>query len=134
MRTSAIQQELLTWPQNGYLILRGFFSGERMDAVNAQIEELLNQDQIGYNYSGVKLMNAWEDSEAVNGIFRDPALTQILSFLLGKTVVPFQTINFLKGSQQKAHSDSIHMTTQPPGYLIASWIAFRTSAGNFKNF
>ena len=29
-----------------------------------------------------------------------------------------------KGSQQAAHSDSIHMTTYPLGYLTAAWIAF----------
>jgi len=43
--------------------------------------------------------------------------------LLNKNVVPFQTINFIEGSGQKAHSDSIHMTTYPLGYLIAAWIA-----------
>ncbi|MGZ5134428.1 MAG: phytanoyl-CoA dioxygenase family protein [Flavitalea sp.] len=37
--------------------------------------------------------------------------------------MPFQTINFLNGSQQSAHSDSIHMTTYPLGYLVAAWIA-----------
>ena len=41
--------------------------------------------------------------------------------MMGKKVIPFQTINFVVGSEQRAHSDSIHMTTyQPPGYLIAS--------------
>jgi ectoine hydroxylase-related dioxygenase (phytanoyl-CoA dioxygenase family) len=37
---------------------------------------------------------------------------------------PFQTITCHKGSQQGAHSDSIHMTTYPIGYLTAAWIAF----------
>jgi ectoine hydroxylase-related dioxygenase (phytanoyl-CoA dioxygenase family) len=46
-----------------------------------------------------------------------------LNFILDKEVVAFQTINFIEGSQQRAHSDSIHMTTYPLGYLIAVWIA-----------
>ena len=37
---------------------------------------------------------------------------------------PFQTISSHKGSQQLPHSDSIHMTTYPIGYLSACWIAF----------
>ena len=45
------------------------------------------------------------------------------SFILDKKVLPFQTINFLKGSEQQAHSDSIHMSTFPQGYLIAAWFA-----------
>ena len=32
-------------------------------------------------------------------------------------------MNFIHGSEAKAHSDSIHMTTEPLGYLIAVWIA-----------
>ncbi|HET6989817.1 MAG TPA: phytanoyl-CoA dioxygenase family protein, partial [Bacteroidia bacterium] len=28
-----------------------------------------------------------------------------------------------KGSNQETHSDSIHMTTEPQGYLIATWMA-----------
>ena len=35
-----------------------------------------------------------------------------------------QTIASHKGSQQGVHSDSIHMTTYPLGYLTAAWIAF----------
>ena len=37
---------------------------------------------------------------------------------------PFQTITSHKGSQQQEHSDSIHMTTYPIGYLTAAWVAF----------
>jgi ectoine hydroxylase-related dioxygenase (phytanoyl-CoA dioxygenase family) len=37
---------------------------------------------------------------------------------------PLQTIAAHKGSQQGLHSDSIHMTTYPLGYLTAAWIAF----------
>src|SRR3569833_2090164 len=37
---------------------------------------------------------------------------------------PLQTIASHKGSQQPDHSDSIHMTTYPLGYLTAAWIAF----------
>ena len=37
---------------------------------------------------------------------------------------PLQTIASHKGSQQGVHSDSIHMTTYPIGYLTAAWIAF----------
>jgi ectoine hydroxylase-related dioxygenase (phytanoyl-CoA dioxygenase family) len=54
----------------------------------------------------------------------------LLSFLLGRRVVPFQSLNFTEGSEQRAHSDSIHMTTEPPGYLIATWIALEDIAAD----
>jgi len=62
-------------------------------------------------------------SATIRAITYDQRLTDLLSFLLDKEVVPFQTINFVHGSNQRAHSDSIHMTTYPLGYLIAVWIA-----------
>ena len=50
---------------------------------------------------------------------------------MGKKVLPFHTIHFIEGSEQKAHSDSIHMTTEPEGYLTAAWVALEdTHAGN----
>lgn len=56
---------------------------------------------------------------------------RILNFLMGKKIVPFQTINFIQGSEQRPHSDSIHMTTEPEGYLIAVWTALEdTDASN----
>jgi ectoine hydroxylase-related dioxygenase (phytanoyl-CoA dioxygenase family) len=55
--------------------------------------------------------------------FRRPDQLDFLSFLLGRKVIPFQTLGFTQGSEQRAHSDSIHMTTEPPGFLIAAWIA-----------
>ena len=53
----------------------------------------------------------------------DPELLRLLSFLIGREAALFQTINFFLGSQQSAHSDSFHMTTEPPGYLAAIWVA-----------
>ncbi|MEM8524359.1 MAG: phytanoyl-CoA dioxygenase family protein [Bacteroidota bacterium] len=50
-------------------------------------------------------------------------ILSILNLLMGKEVELFQSINFLTASQQRTHSDSIHMTTFPYGNLIAIWIA-----------
>jgi ectoine hydroxylase-related dioxygenase (phytanoyl-CoA dioxygenase family) len=47
----------------------------------------------------------------------------LLDFILNRQTKPFQTINFTRGSQQNTHSDSIHMTTEPLGYLLAIWVA-----------
>lgn len=53
-----------------------------------------------------------------------PEVLRITNLLFGRKSIPFQTIIGHKGSQQAAHSDAIHMTTYPLGYLIAAWIAF----------
>ncbi|WP_192821894.1 phytanoyl-CoA dioxygenase family protein [Rufibacter sp. LB8] len=118
-----IKEQILQWPTNGYLILDKFFDHKTVDLVNQEIDLLLEQKQVDFNYTNRKIMFAFRQSAAIKQVVYTPQLLQILNFLMGKKVVPFQTINFLKGSEQKAHSDSIHMTTYPLGYLVAVWIA-----------
>ncbi|MBX2891244.1 MAG: phytanoyl-CoA dioxygenase family protein [Saprospiraceae bacterium] len=108
----------------GYTVLERFFPQEDTDALNEEVDALLKTGKAEFNFTGRKIFNLWESSRlADERFFRRPELTQMLSFLLGKKVVPFQSLNFTLGSEQRAHSDSIHMTTQPPGYLIAAWVA-----------
>jgi hypothetical protein len=109
--------------EQGYLILPAFFAAEQVDRLNGEIDGLLRDQTLQFNYSGRKVMDAFRYAPAADDFFRDPRLLALLDFMMGKKVVPFQTINFLRGSEQRAHADSIHMTTFPEGYLIAAWIA-----------
>lgn len=117
-----LQQQLKDWSSNGYLILENFFDTKTVDAVNAEIDQLQQRGKLAFTY-GNKLMFANKKSKLVKSIAEDIWLKKILSFILDKDIVAFQTINFINGSGQRAHSDSIHMTTYPLGYLIAAWIA-----------
>ncbi len=122
--TPEVQAKAKGFIRDGYMVLEGFFPKEKTDAMNAEVDALLQSGQAGYNYTGRKIFNLWERSTlADHDFFRQSDLLHLLSFLLGKEVVPFQSMNFTVGSEQRAHSDSIHMTTEPPGYLIATWIA-----------
>jgi hypothetical protein len=54
----------------------------------------------------------------------EPRMSRLVSLLLGAPAEPFQTIVGHKSSRQLEHSDSIHMSTYPLGYLAANWIAY----------
>lgn len=116
------QAQILNWSKDGYIILKGFLQPTTCDEINNEIDRLLTEKKISFTY-GNKLMFANKKSGVIKRVANDELLKRILGFILDKEVVPFQTINFLQGSQQRAHSDSIHMTTYPLGYLIAAWIA-----------
>lgn len=116
-----IQEALINWSEDGYAILPGYFKKEA-EKVNQDIEGLLKSGKINFKY-GNKIMFALHHSKLIKSLGTDPLLTDILSFLLGKQVHLFQSINFIKGSEQRAHSDSIHMSTHPQGFLIAIWVA-----------
>ena len=117
-----IQYQLKNWSTNGYLILSGYFSERETDAINTEVDSLINKKGHAVTHDN-KLMYGYKYSEAIKKMMHNSGLVKILSFILDKEVVPFQTLNFVKGSGQRAHSDSIHMTTYPLGYLIAAWIA-----------
>lgn len=120
----AWQKEILRFVEEGYMILRGFYTTESVAQLNADIEQLLAQKQLDFNYTSRKIMESFRHSEIVDkDFFRHPDLLNLLSFVMGRKILPFHTINFIEGSEQRAHSDSIHMSTEPRGYLIAAWTA-----------
>jgi len=120
---NATQNQLRQWPENGYLILEKFFDSSTADAINNEIDRLIEEKEVDFNFTGRKIMFAHKRSELLRKIAHDKKLGNLLSFVLGRKVIPFQTINFIQGSEQRAHSDFIHMTTHPKGNLIAAWIA-----------
>ncbi|NNE27850.1 MAG: phytanoyl-CoA dioxygenase family protein [Saprospiraceae bacterium] len=116
------QLSLQQYDENGYAILKSYISKEKVDEINNKIDGLLASGEIKFRY-GNKLMFAIHHSEILRSIARDPKLTELLDILLDGKSTLFQSINFLKGSEQKSHSDSVHMTTYPLGGLLGVWIA-----------
>jgi ectoine hydroxylase len=117
-----VQQSLLAWSEKGYLVADGFFSPAVTDQIQQEADRLQSEGKLHPTHDN-KLLFANRLSPKIRRITYDERLIDLLSFILDKEVVPFQTINFKHGSNQRAHSDSIHMTTYPLGYLIAVWIA-----------
>ncbi len=119
-----LHEQLLRFIDDGYMILKGFFDEDAVERLNTDIERLLHAHRVDFNYTGRKIMESYRVSDVANkDFFRHPELLRLLSFVMGRKVIPFHTINFISGSEQRAHSDSIHMSTEPKGYLIAAWIA-----------
>jgi ectoine hydroxylase-related dioxygenase (phytanoyl-CoA dioxygenase family) len=119
---TAVQSKIFDWSRNGYMVLESFFDEQTCDNINQEVAGLQQSGKIKFNESN-KLMFANRKSKLIYDIANNPELKKIIGFLLDKEVVAFQTINFIRGSGQRAHSDSIHMTTYPLGYLVAAWIA-----------
>lgn len=118
-----IEEQMVHWNKNGFLVWNNFLDEETVDAINKDIDSLLKANTVGYNYTGRKIFNAYKQSFVIRKIIKDKRLMELFSLILDKKVLPFQTINFLKGSEQSAHSDSIHMSTFPQGFMIAAWFA-----------
>lgn len=118
-----IEKQLLNWNKNGYIIWEQFLDAETVDVINSEIDDLLDTHKVDFNYTHRKILNAYTDSYAIRKVIKDKRLLQLFTFILDKKVLPFQTINFLQGSEQHAHSDALHMSTFPNGNMIAAWFA-----------
>lgn len=116
------KESTLRYDANGYLVLRNFLSADVVEKINNEIDQLMKDGTLKFHYGG-KLMFAIHHSEIIKNIGNDKKLLDFLSVLLDGKAKLFQSINFINGSQQKTHSDSIHMTTYPLGGLLGVWIA-----------
>ncbi|HQY00909.1 MAG TPA: phytanoyl-CoA dioxygenase, partial [Flavobacteriales bacterium] len=108
---AATREAILTWPTNGYLVLRGLFEPNEVAEINSEIDRLIRDKVVDFNFTGRKIMFAFHHSELLRKYVHDRRILDVMDFVLGKQMQVFQSINFLTGSEQAAHSDSIHMTT-----------------------
>lgn len=115
------RHSLLSYPQNGYCILPGLFATHTR-VINAEIDSLLERRLVRFGYGG-KIMFAIHHSSLLHNLATERQLSELLDVLIGGRAMLFQSINFIRGSEQDTHSDSIHMTTWPQGGLLGVWIA-----------
>ena len=103
------------------------FSDDQIDDTWKEYEKLIEEGEIvtepeKFGMPG-RYLNPHLHSQMIRKLMSDNRLLSNLSFLLGVKTTPFQSIIGHRASEQKTHSDSIHMTTYPNGFMIAAWIA-----------
>ncbi len=113
---------MLSWSKDGYVILRNYFSEEEVTDINQEVDKLITTKKADWKEDS-RIMFAIHKSKKLREIGSDPKLINILNLLLGRNVDLFQSINFINASQQRSHSDSVHMSTFPYGNILAVWIA-----------
>lgn len=106
----------------GYCIIKDFWSKDIVKSINSEIESLVENQEIQFRYTN-KLMFAIHKSKFLNETCDNQELKVLLNYLIQGNAELFQSINFINGSEQKTHSDSIHMTTFPLGGLLGVWLA-----------
>lgn len=117
------KQGIREFPEKGFIVVKNFLTEEEVDIANKELDRLIEEGEVDYNFTGRKVMFAFEHSQHLNSIVRKMEILETMQIILQKTMHPFQTINFIEPSEQKAHSDTIHMTTHPLGYMMAAWFA-----------
>lgn len=111
--------------KDGYIVLKNVFSEEEINL--ATIDVKTKGFNIDFPFQGIRDYNRcqdlWEISDPVKNISIKPEILSTLEFLYDREAVPFQSLNFLQGSQQMAHSDTIHFSSLPSRFMAGAWVA-----------
>lgn len=120
--TESDKESLGNFDTNGYSIIRNYLSVDQVDAINNEIEKLLERKKLRF-YNNSKIFAAMHFSKLINSVGNNEKLKEVLSVLLRGKPFLFGSMNFQMGSQLASHSDSIHMTTFPLGGMLGVWLA-----------
>ncbi len=106
--------------RDGFVVLRDIFDPELIASAAAEVDVLFSQEAIR---AAGRAPDAWEHKRAIRAIAISEPILETLRFLYGRAPVPFQTLNFLHGSEQRGHADSIHFSSLPERYMCGVWVA-----------
>ena len=121
--TPALRDLAVRYRKEGYLVLdEPVVSDQTIDQAVADLEGHYTDAQTGYSRPSRRL-DAWRFSRAVADIARAPAVLDTLEALYGRRAFPFQTLSFERGTQQRAHSDTIHFHSVPQRFMTGVGVA-----------
>lgn len=113
-----MRERVRSFAANGYVVLdldRPDF-GRLADEIEAALEA-------EFAAAGNRVQDAWTFVPAVRTLATDPTVLATLEALYRRRPVPFQTLNFKRGTEQATHSDLLHFNSLPPRYMAGVWIA-----------
>ena len=111
------------YKKHGYVIIDPEIPDSLIEETNAALRDRFVTTYEPYYADETRIQDYWFFNEQVRQIALAPRVLEILRALYGREPLPFQTLNFRVGSQQRTHSDIIHFDTLPYGYMCGVWLA-----------
>jgi phytanoyl-CoA dioxygenase PhyH len=112
--------------RDGYLVIDPGVPEELLDAIAEEMDGLYSLEPTlieGAFYEWSRILDGWRRHGPVKALAVWPQVLAVLEDLYGRKPLPFQTLNFRMGTEQRAHSDTIHFDCKPPGYMCGVWTA-----------
>lgn len=119
----------IKYHEEGYVVLDLDLNDTFIDSLISDVKYLLSSGeanrQIEYEYTeSPRPFQMWKKSKFVRDLATNKKIMDSLDFLYGRSCFPFSTINFLKGTEQPLHSDTIHFHSVPQLWMAGVWVAF----------
>lgn len=115
------------YEQHGYVVIDTGFDDETIESLASDLKTWFDTDQFpSEDYASRnknRIQDAWRFDPRVKEIAVNKPIMGFLKYLYGQTPYPFQTLNFKNGTEQPAHSDTIHFNSEPFGMMCGVWLA-----------
>jgi ectoine hydroxylase-related dioxygenase (phytanoyl-CoA dioxygenase family) len=108
----------LKFEKYGYLIIKSVIDNSIIDEI---IEEIYEKNPENKNLN--RIVDAWKEHDIIGYLAFNSKITNILYNLYDRKPIPFQSLNFYNGTEQKLHSDQIHFCSDPINLMCGVWIA-----------
>lgn len=96
---------------------------ELSQQIRADLHDVFDLEQWKTEGAGQRLQDGWKQSAAVAELALLPKVMDILRVCWGRKPFAFQTLNFPVGTAQHFHSDSVHFSSEPQGFMCGVWVA-----------
>lgn len=125
--TSVTDEQRRSFEREGYLVFDPGLEGAVLDGVVADMEGKYREGEaarLGVSYADAnRVQDAWKISANVKAVALAPRVLSLLEGLYGRKPLPFQTLNFPKGTEQRPHADAFHFNSMPPSFMCGVWVA-----------
>ncbi|MEN1728501.1 MAG: phytanoyl-CoA dioxygenase family protein [Pseudomonadota bacterium] len=116
-------EQIQQFNEQGFLCLDPGLAPDLPDRIIADVSAHYGQDELLDSPNGTRVQDAWTFSEAARELATSTIILEALEALYGRQALPFQTLNFPVGTEQRIHSDTIHFNSDPSGFMAGVWVA-----------
>ncbi|MFD2571426.1 phytanoyl-CoA dioxygenase family protein [Spirosoma soli] len=122
------QREMVVhYNQEGFLLLRQHVSHQLIDRA---LSDINHEYPANVGEQPGRHQDLWKKYESVRDLASQPHILDVLRLLYEREPIPFQTLNFKFGTQQRAHSDAIHFSSIPARFMCGVWVALEETTAN----
>lgn len=125
--TTEQHEQAIHYNREGFLVLRQQVNHTLLDRV---ISEVANLFPACVGEQPNRFQDLWTKHGAVRELASQPGIFEALRLLYDREPIPFQTLNFKFGTQQRAHSDTIHFSSVPARFMCGVWVALEDTDTN----
>lgn len=117
------KDQIASFSERGLLRVNFNLDPDFLDSIVEKITPYYDAEQLQQRAPGIRLQDIWKQVDEARQLATDRRILDALQQLIGRKPLPFQTLNFPVGTAQLTHSDTLHFSSIPKGYMLGVWVA-----------